>query len=169
MKDIASNAELPIQIIQNGYSSAAAIIFSATVGGLIALWSIRNQNRIARMRATLDVILKSESDVYYQNIYSTFRSELTRTGGLTSLRLANSNNEKLSRRDVNDFLSHYELIAIAIDKKILDESFYKEWMKSAYIRHYKDAEEYIRVVNEEQKTNLLFINFKELAEKWERE
>lgn len=121
------------------------------------------------MRATLDVILKSESDTYYQDIYSTFTSELTRSGGLISLIDAHSDNEKRSRRNVHDFLNHYELIAIAIEKNILDEDFYKEWMRSTYIKHYQEAEEYINTLNKEKSTTVLFINFKELAEKWDRE
>lgn len=146
-----------------------AIIISALVGGLIALWSINNQNRIARMRATLDVILKSESDTYYQNIYSTFTSEHTRPEGLAALKDAHSDNEKRSRRDVDDFLNHYELIAIAIKQQILDEDFYKEWMKSVYIRHYRYAEKYINSFAKEKNKNLTFINFRELAEKWDNE
>ncbi len=121
------------------------------------------------MRATLDVILKSESDTYYQNIYATFTSELTRSGGLISLMDAHSDNEKRSRRNVHDFLNHYELIAIAIKKEILDEHFYKEWMRSTYIKHYRESEEYIKTLNKENNSSVLFINFKELAEEWDRE
>jgi len=169
MKGIEINPEASIQIIQNGYWSAGAIAFSASIAAIIAIRSIANQNRVARMRATLDVILKSESDTYYQDIYSTFTSELTRSGGLISLIDAHSDNEKRSRRNVHDFLNHYELIAIAIEKNILDEDFYKEWMRSTYIKHYQEAEEYIDLLNKGKNTSVLFINFKELANKWDRE
>lgn len=43
---------------------------------------------------------------------------------------------------IDNFLNHYELIAIGINNKILHENFYKLWMKSAYIKHYKNSENY---------------------------
>lgn len=157
-----------VELAQNGqWFSPLAILLSATIGGSIA-WSAVNANReTARKRATLDVILKSESDDYFERIYIVFLSEKNRSSGLEVLLLAESDGEKKAKTEVDNFLNHYELIAISINQNILDEDFYKQWMKSTYIKHFKEAKAYI---DGTRKGNLkAYICFQELAEKWDKE
>lgn len=157
-----------IEIINNGqWITPLAIILSASIGAWVARSSIKHQREIAKMRATLDVILESESNTYYQKIYSSFRSESKRTGGLMALANAKSDSERESRRNLNDFMNHYELIAIAINKKILDEKFYKTWMRSTYIKHFDQCKDYIYTIrNEEDGNEKYFREFEVLAERW---
>jgi len=159
------NCAVEIITSQRWWITPLAIILSAGIGAFVAMRAIAHQREVARMRATLDVILESESNTYYQKIYSVFRSETNRTGGLTALVDAQSDSERESRRSLNDFLNHYELIAIAIDKKILDEKFYKTWMRSTYIRHFDSCKSYIQAIRDNG-SELAFIEFETLAEKW---
>ncbi len=69
--------------------------------------------------------------------------------------------------EVDNFLNHYELIAISINQNILDEFFYKEWMRSTYIKHYKESKAYIDGTREESPK--AYVCFQELAEKWDKE
>jgi hypothetical protein len=141
-----------------------AIILSAAIAAFTAWRAVRHQREIARMRATLDVILESESNAYYQKIYASFASESKRSGGLVALVNAESDAERKSRRDLHDFLNHYELIAIAIKNKILDERFYKDWMKSTYIKHYDECSDYIMEIR--KSAPLSYVEFESLANKW---
>lgn len=144
-----------------------AILASASIGAYVATQSIARAREIARLRATLDVILKTESDTHFQSIYSTFTSERSRNGGLVALTDAKSDQEHAAKRKVDDFLNHYELIAISIEKGILDEGFYTSWMKTSFIKHYNQSKEYIAAV---RKTNAkAYTEFEALALKWDSE
>ncbi|VUD62264.1 hypothetical protein TDB9533_03006 [Thalassocella blandensis] len=149
--------------------SPLAILLSATIAGIIAGFSVKAQREIARKRATLDVILKSESDQYFERIYSVFASEKQRKSGLQTLLDPDTDGEKQAKWEVDNFLNHYELIAISIEQKILDENFYKTWMRSTYIRHYKESELYIEGTRRISKSPLAYIKFEQLAQKWEME
>lgn len=156
-----------VDLTQNSqWFSPLAILVSAVIGGRVA-WSAVNANReIARKRATLDVILKSESDEYFERIYAVFSSEKRRASGLETLLKAETDGEKKSKIEVDNFLNHYELIAISITQNILDESFYKDWMKTTYIKHYKESKAYIDGIR--VKSPEAYTNFQALAEKWDK-
>lgn len=119
--------------------SPLAIFISAFIGASVAILSLKAHRDIARKRATLDVILKSESDEYFERIYKVFASEKDRSGGLQALLSAETVTEKGAKTEVDNFLNHYELIAISIEQEILDEGFYKAWMKTTYVNHYEQA------------------------------
>jgi len=156
------------EVIQNGqWIAPLAVLLSAAVGASVAFWAIKSNREIARKRATLDVILKSESDEYFERIYTVFSSEKKRSQGLEALLLAETDGETRAKLEVDNFLNHYELVAISIDQGILDESFYKKWMRSTYISHYKESVNYIKGIR--KKNPRAFIAFQGLVEKWVEE
>ncbi|WP_181454285.1 DUF4760 domain-containing protein [Halomonas sp. SL1] len=165
------NQEPLILVSQNGHwwVSPLAILLSAVVGAGTALFAVWRQRHIARVRATLDVILKSESDEFYKEIHRCFSSELKRNGGLEGLINAQSEAEIESRTSVLDFLNHYELIAVSIDRSILDEHFYKSWMRSTYIRHFDESFAFIDKIRKEKEAPKFCEYFERLAVKWKIE
>jgi len=50
---------------------------------------------------------------------------------------------------------------------LLLENFYKEWMRSTYIKHYKESKPYIEGIRKESPK--VYICFQKLAEKWDKE
>jgi len=156
------------ELLKNGqWFSPLAILLSATVGGIIAWAAVKTNREMARKRATLDVILKSESDEYFERIYAVFLSEKKRSSGLEALLHSESDSERKAKMEVDNLLNHYELIAISIHQNILDEDFYKEWMRSTYVRHYKESRAYINGTRKEHPK--VYICFQALAEKWDNE
>ncbi len=156
------------ELTKNGqWLSSLAILFSAAVGGCIAWLAVNTNREMARKRATLDVILKSESDEYFERIYAVFLSEKKRSSGLEALLQSESDSERKAKMEVDNLLNHYELIAISIHQNILDGDFYKEWMRSTYIRHYKESAAYIAGTRENHPK--AYICFQKLAEKWDKE
>lgn len=139
----------------------------------MAAFTIYNNKKVARLRATLDVVLKNESDKYYIELYENFIKVRDKQNSL----LSKSHSELIAiqdpiefsedQDDIDNFLNHYELIAIGINNKILDEDFYKSWMKSTYIKHYENAENYIKYLQSSDYKNA-FINFQKLAIKWRK-
>ena len=157
--------------LSNGYwwISPVAILLSALIAAVGVIYSMARQRAIAKTRATLDVILKSESDEHYTRIYKTFKSEREREGGLAVLLDSKTESDRKCLREVLDFINHYELIAVSINKQILDEDFYKHWMRSSYVEHYDDSRELIEAIREKAGSNTFFEYFEALSSKWREE
>lgn len=157
--------------ISNGYwwASPLAILLSAGLAGWGVYYSMCRQRDIAKSRATLDVILKSESDEHYTRIYKTFTSERKRKGGLAVLLDGTTESDKKCLNEVLDFINHYELIAVSISKGILDEQFYKHWMRTSYVEHYEDSREMINAIRQKQEKDTYFEYFEALADRWRAE
>src|SRR4028119_212047 len=116
-----------------------ALVF---VSAIIAFLAMLNARHLARERATLDLIEKVESGEHYRNITQTF-SDLRRGAGFAHLSRPKPEDEK-ARRCVNDYLNHYELVAIGILKGMLDESVYRDWMRGPFVRDWNAAADFIQ-------------------------
>ncbi|VVT04815.1 conserved hypothetical protein [Sphingomonas sp. EC-HK361] len=109
----------------------------------VAWLGIRNARAVARQKATLDIIEKFESTEHYRSLNEAF-SATRKAGGFAALHDPQSDEERKARADVQDYLNHYELVAIGIRNNILDEKIYKEWMGSAVVRDWNAAASYIQ-------------------------
>ena len=98
-----------------------ALLVLTAVSLVLAARSIRNTRAIARQKATLDLIEKVESSDHYRKIVSEF-AKLT-PQQLLQLNAPQSNPEREARQHVLDYLNHYELVAVGIERDILDDTF----------------------------------------------
>ena len=142
--------------IANDYGSlpsAGAVIVSALIALCIALYTIGTNRAIARRKATLDLIIMSETAEFFRTLttnLNTIRDE--NPDGIASVipiltkkvakfkRNFDPENPPLISQDelvvfktVQSYLNYYELIAVGIDNRILDEKFYCNWMQSNFI------------------------------------
>jgi hypothetical protein len=85
------------------------------------------------MRATLDLIERTESQEYYQQLSETFK-EVRKSNSFGALTDPNNATFKTQRTQVLFFLNHYELVAVGCRSRVLDETFYAQFMRSAVIR-----------------------------------
>jgi hypothetical protein len=111
----------------------------AGVGVFVAFGAIWWNRKIARLKATLDFIEGSESKAYYQERYAAFR-EFRRHRWLRE-RICDRENPQMdgNRQLCFDFLNHYEMVAIACRRGLIDEQFYMDWMAPAFIRDWNEA------------------------------
>jgi hypothetical protein len=151
----------------------AVVAFFASVAAAISVVSIRSNAAIARKRATLDLIERSESTEYYQRSYAAFTEVRKDPSGL--MQLAEISNPHLleQRQRVLNFLNHYELIAIGIKKGILDEDVYETFMRSTVVRDWEEAREFVNHIRRPTpdsgatiSAGGAFCEFQALAEKW---
>lgn len=117
--------------------------FLALVSIIVAYRAIVNARRMARQRATLDFIEKVESGDHYRHIVQTF-SDLRRGPGFGDIMNPQTEQAKDLRRCVNDYLNHYEMVAIGIREGILDEKIYRDWMRGPFVREWNAAAEWIQ-------------------------
>jgi hypothetical protein len=109
---------------------APALVLISSIIAVVAVLMLR---KIARQRATLDFIEKVESGEHYRNIVKTF-TELRRGRGFAHLNNPENAEDHTTRRCVNDYMNHYEMVAIGIRTGILDKKFYRDWMRGPFVR-----------------------------------
>jgi Domain of unknown function (DUF4760) len=100
--------------------------------------NILNARDLARNKATLDLIEKRESTDHYRSINQTF-SRLRKTVGFAHLNDPTTEADVGDRQAVVDYLNHYEMVAIGIERKLLDATLYRRWMEGAYVRDWNAA------------------------------
>jgi hypothetical protein len=160
-------------LIRNSLVSPIAIVFSASSAGAFAWHNIRTAREINRNQTTLRLILDAEEKDQYRTAQRVFFKEFPET--LTAPDRAKAIYDSRSTdtdhtlydisQHVDFFLNHYELIAVAIGRKILDEGFYGDWMRSSYTKAWNQALPYIRVTRADGDTTS-FAQFQSLARKW---
>lgn len=118
-------------------------VLAASAGGIFAWATIRANRHIARIRATLDLIERTESQPYYQELWQAFKLSREHDGGFDALVDANNHLTKEQRAKVLAYLNHYELIAVGCKNGVLDKTFYKNYMRSAFVRDWQKAEGFV--------------------------
>lgn len=128
------------------YVGAIATISSVTISASLAVGVAYRQlkvtRHIARMRATLDLIEKSESSDHYQKITLIF-SKLRRHDAFMAL-VSPEERDRPSRLALLAYLNHYETIALFIRRGVLDEETYRAWIIGALIRDWNAASTFIQ-------------------------
>ena len=148
------------------------LVFASAI---IAFVAMLNARRVAREKATLDLIEKVESGDHYRNIVQVF-SELKLGGGFAHLSNPVTDADRRTRRCVNDYLNHYELVSIGILKGMLEEGVYRAWMRGPFVRDWNAAADFIqreRWKREDDGTwtyhDQTFMNYQVIACRWSHE
>lgn len=141
---------------------------------IVAVLALINTRRLARRKATLDLIEKVESTDHYRELNRTF-SNLRRGRGFAHL----SNPEPEDADDrarVNDYLNHYELVSVGIFQRILDETFYRTWMRAPFVRDWNAAVDFVQRERWRRETDgrwtyneRIFCNYQKMARRWSRD
>ncbi len=155
-----------------GLVGPAVILLSVAV----AAYGVAMARASTRQRATLDMIEKVESTPYYQEQNSVF-SYHRRQNGFAKLHSPAETKDREERRAILGYLNHYELVSIGIRRKILDEAFYREWMRGPFVRDWNAAADFIQRERwkwdaQSEKWDyhhVLFENFQKMACRWSEE
>lgn len=161
----SSNAPVGVQLI-----TSATTIAIALLAIYFASWTA---HRVARIKATIDLIEKRESTIVYRDCNATF-SHLRRGSGFRHLNNPSPDDQD-KREQVKDYLNHYELVALGIRKRVLDDDFYRGWMGGPFVRDWNAAGDWIQ--RERWKRNEagdweyddnIFEHFEFIATRWSR-
>ncbi|WP_415919409.1 DUF4760 domain-containing protein [Tateyamaria sp. SN6-1] len=156
--------------------SPLVIGLSACAAAFISIRSIAANKEVARKRATLDMIERTETTEHYQSLYKAFTDVRKDEGGFEQLKTVTNPQLLEQRRKVIAYLNHYELMAIGIRKGILDEAVYADFMRSTVVRDWHAAEDFITHIRtptpdsgSDVPSNNAFSEFQALAAKWEKQ
>lgn len=153
------------------YITPALVFFSVIVAALALI----NTRQIARRKATLDLIEKVESTDHYRALNAAF-SRLRRGRGFAHLGNPADDEDILDRAKVNDYLNHYELVAVGIFQRILDERFYRTWMRAPFVRDWNAAADFVQAERWRREDDgrwtyneKIFCNYQKMARRWSRD
>ncbi len=160
--DLSSVPATPHDIIQlyGLWVQSGAIVVAAV--GVIAtiLWS----KRIACRRATLDIVLSEETDPSTIEQRTEF-VKLRDAGHLSqwaSPDKTHSDNSAILR----SVLNRYELVAIGIDKGIIDEKSYKKWCRSTLVKDWIECKAFVMQIRHNASVPTFYCEFETLAKRW---
>lgn len=125
-----------------------AIIVSAVFAFVVGWRAITVQRRVARNRATLDVLFRLESDQSFLKAAAVYRDVKNGRGFLSLL----GDDSKKSNRDkeeefyVDTYLNHLELICVGISEDTIDELFVFQYMRGSMVHDWHASKEYIKKV-----------------------
>lgn len=134
------------------------------VAATIAINGIGTQRDIARKRATLDVILKSEADKDLIEARRCFKRLAHDQNGLVPFALFEKEGSAETEA-IRIVLNEFELIAIGIDRGILDEELYRQWYRTGVLLHWKHAHPFIEELRRRTENPLIYKSFEALKDR----
>lgn len=144
--------------------SPIAIVFSACVAILVAKFNVNAQRKIARTRATSDIITKIETDQDIMKAEKTFKKE--RTSKFDSLIKGTAKDEV--DVDITTFLNMYENIFLGIATDAYDELLIFKYKRGATIKHWEDSKSLIEHWRTTESNPRLFEMFELFATTWQQ-
>lgn len=144
-----------------------AILLSACIGAFVAVHAIGTQQKIARKRATLDLLSRKEWDNDFVDAKRRFNR--LRDSGEDIGVFATAARKQLEDANfdmIRNILNDYELIAVGIAGEILDEDLYKLWFRSALVKDYEKSRGFIVNIRKLENVPEYYSEFEVLAKRW---
>ncbi|WP_431023797.1 DUF4760 domain-containing protein [Halomonas sp. H5] len=148
-------------------------IFLSAVFAFFASWrAINTQRRIARKRATLDVLFRLESDAAFLKAAEVFQDVRDGRGfmSLVKDKKGKSNRDKEEELYVDMYLNHLELLCVGMSEDTIDELFLFQYMRNTVVGDWRDVEDYVKDCRERSpKNHRLFQKLEKFATAWDRQ
>lgn len=145
-----------------GLNEVHAIFISTGVAATIAIWGIISQRDITARQVTLEFIRASEADK--DNIAARQKFNEVALDGDGMGKWARDENAKSDEaKAIRIVLNEQELIAIAIQRGILDDITYRRYFKTGVIKTWRYAAPYILARRVRTNNDALYHEFEELA------
>lgn len=122
---------------------------AVVVSAALAFWGVwimlRGQRRMARKRATLDVLYRLESDPAFLKCAAAYR-DAKKGRNLACLldKVSDRSNRDIEEEFMVDtYLNHMELLCVAMSEDIIDELFVFQYMRGSIIHDWHVSKDYI--------------------------
>ena len=143
-------------------SDTDAVILTAIVAAIIAIWGVSNQWAITRRQLTLQHISKTDSDRDMIEARTIFIRLAKEKHGL--VKWASEENEKTNEAQaIKLVLNDFELTAIGCQLNIIDYTLLARYSKSGILKYWFHAAPFIYAIRARTKSPALFHEFEELA------
>lgn len=164
----AKTATVDLAFGMASISEVEAILVTALVAALIAIWGIITQRTVARRLATIERIAELEADRDMIKAREKF-NEISAPGG----KLAHSwKPEDLSAEELDAIrlvLNDFELTAIGIQHGILDFNIVKQFQKGTMLRDWARAAAFVKSLRTELNRPLIYYELETLVDWFEKD
>ena len=139
----------------------------------LAYRQVKKQRQLTADRATLNFIADREiHNPEWRRIEAVFFEQMNpgeEANEPTWKQLINPSTRRAREDaiDVRTFLNHYELVAIGITEKIINERLYADWYKTSYVRIWQKASAFVCAIRKEKDSKRIYCNLEEQAKKWQ--
>jgi len=141
------------------------ILTISAVSALFAIW--RNQV-IAARRASIDLVLNQNGDLFLLEEKKLFLSLRSSENGDCLAQYASSESKDSKEASaIKAVLNNYEFIASGIREKAFCEKTYKRMQYGVLVRDYKALQGFIHEIRLSRKHPTLFKEFEWLGKRWE--
>lgn len=144
---------------------AGAAVFTIYKNGVLNRQSNEHNEKIARQRATIDLIMSQRADLSLSESKQAV-SQIHNCGGEFVALAATSQEGEQNRKHLLAILNNYEFIALGIREGALDDSIYKRAVYSQVLRDWKAMQPFILELRRQKSIPTLFQEFEHLAKKW---
>lgn len=139
-----------------------AVLITGGVAALIALWGVASQRALARRRATVDYITRLESDKDVLEANQRFIELAKAPGGLAPYAEEDREKEPDTQK-IKVVLNTYELVAIGVQRGVMDFELYKRWHCGGVLRYWGYAKPFAERLRERTGNQALYHEFEVLA------
>lgn len=146
-----------------------------TITAVIAIYTLRTNEKRARRRATIDLVLSENQDEKFRDIKEKY-SIMREKGVNFTLLSCDPDDSETRKQEIADqketiiaILNQYEFIASAIFENSLDENLYKRMKKSVLIREWEVLSGFVSELRRKEGRDKLFCETENLALKWKKE
>lgn len=130
--------------------------------------SIEHNEKIARQRATIDLLMNQRTDPSLIEAKRAVGSIHNGGGDFVSL-AAPEKSQDVNRSHILSIINNYEFIALGIREGALDDSIYKRAVYSQVLRDWKAMQPFILELRRKNRIDTLFQEFEFLAKRWLKE
>lgn len=151
------------------YFASVVLVPAVLLGTAIYAW--RRHRKLTALQTTVNFIVHTEIG----NRFWRERADLFQKVAIAGELMGLADTSKLNAAEmdqahkVNAFLSHHELVAVAIRNKAIDEKTYKDWTGVVYLLIWEQAASYIFAVRKINQVPGAFVHFENLAKKWKKQ
>ena len=158
---------LSVYSIWHSYGSdiqSGAVVLSA----IAAFALILDNRRTAKRRGTMDLILHQESDrelVEARVEFNRIKASEVRPSIYGKPDRKNEPQAQIIRRVLNV----HELTAVAVKERVIDESVYRSWFNTTYIKDHDAMKDYIAEARKTYENPNAFCEFETMALRWQND
>jgi hypothetical protein len=136
-------------------TEAQAIILTALVAALIALWGLFSQRAIARRQCTFEHIARGECDGDLLRARRAFRALARGEGGLAKWAAA-EHEQSDEAQCIFTVINEFELVAIGIQRGIIDFELFARWFKTGTVNKWNEAAPFVTIMRQRRGQSLYY-------------
>lgn len=145
-----------------GLNEVQAVVYAAILAGMIAIWAIFSQRAITARQTTLEFIRSSEADRDNIKARQKFNELALDPDGMGKW-ARDEHAQSKEARAIRIVLNEHELVAIAIQRGILDDKTYRRFFKSGVIKTWQHAAPYVLLRRTRTGNHAIYHEVEELA------